>query len=377
MDDANKALKPGCYPDNWRYSQKVSSYCHKWEWDGACMPFNKTAIDFFRNGMQTCLQQAKDMGFDVLISPHLDDATKTDHWRNMVQYDPYAKDPHGYSYHDIMVAPLVDAVEAVYKDSGRTVWLGLQGEMGATVFFYPHQYKRMAQDVQARLGGGTMKVGVLLNNDFVPGVLTREILPPGEPGPGPLKPFSQWPQGEQLLRANPKPLFDVVDFIAMSNYVRVPANLVARDLEGDIVNFSQEMDILGLDVKKMIDGGKIFLVSEHGVGGGLSKCGNVTARTGEQVGKYPSLGIHFNYKKNMDPWQNSGPRDFRRRFYEATSEWLQKSETFTYRVDGLFLWNLVSWDVQGIHPASSSEEGTFSDDLIIALIQKHNDANKG
>jgi hypothetical protein len=29
---------------------------------------------------------------EVLISPHLDDGTKTMHWRNMLWYDPFTKD---------------------------------------------------------------------------------------------------------------------------------------------------------------------------------------------------------------------------------------------------------------------------------------------
>lgn len=38
----------------------------------------------------------------------------------------------------------------------------------------------------------------------------------------------------------------------------------------------------------------------------------------------------------------------------------------------MFLWNVVSWDVQGIHPASSSGEGTFKDDVITGWIKEHN-----
>ena len=38
----------------------------------------------------------------------------------------------------------------------------------------------------------------------------------------------------------------------------------------------------------------------------------------------------------------------------------------------MFLWNVVSWDVQGIHPASSSGEGTFKDDVVTQWIKEHN-----
>lgn len=36
--------------------------------------------------------QAHDMFDEVLISPHLDDGTKTMHWRNMLWFDPLVKD---------------------------------------------------------------------------------------------------------------------------------------------------------------------------------------------------------------------------------------------------------------------------------------------
>jgi hypothetical protein len=45
-----------------------------------------------------------------------------------------------------------------------------------------------------------------------------------------------------------------------------------------------------------------------------------------------------------------------------------------YKISGVFLWNVVSWDVQGIHPASSSGEGTFRDDVISGWIKEHNAA---
>lgn len=43
-----------------------------------------------------------------------------------------------------------------------------------------------------------------------------------------------------------------------------------------------------------------------------------------------------------------------------------------YRVDGLYLWSLASWDVQAIHYASSSSEGSYRDPIIAATITQHN-----
>ena len=43
-----------------------------------------------------------------------------------------------------------------------------------------------------------------------------------------------------------------------------------------------------------------------------------------------------------------------------------------YRVDGIFLWNDASWDVQGIYPESSSGDGSYRDPVVVAMIEKHN-----
>ncbi len=67
-------------------------YCNKWEWDSPCEPFSQDKIDRFTKNFKACLQKAHDMFDEVLISPHLDDGTKTMHWRNMLWFDPLEKD---------------------------------------------------------------------------------------------------------------------------------------------------------------------------------------------------------------------------------------------------------------------------------------------
>ena len=32
-----------------------------------------------------------------------------------------------------------------------------------------------------------------------------------------------------------------------------------------------------------------------------------------------------------------------------------------YRIDGLYLWNSASWDIQAIYPESTSSEGSYYD----------------
>jgi hypothetical protein len=45
-----------------------------------------------------------------------------------------------------------------------------------------------------------------------------------------------------------------------------------------------------------------------------------------------------------------------------------------YPVSGAYLWSILSHDPQGIHPATSTDKGSFKDDTIAAAIKAHNQA---
>lgn len=62
------------------------------EWNSNCEPFSDATVQRFKTGIKQCIQKAHDMFDEVLISPHLDDGTKTMHWRNMLWFDPLVKD---------------------------------------------------------------------------------------------------------------------------------------------------------------------------------------------------------------------------------------------------------------------------------------------
>jgi hypothetical protein len=70
-----------CNPDNWRLPSSVFEYCVKWEWDAPCRPPDAGAARKFEEGAARCVREAFDLGFrDVLISPHLDDASGKGYW---------------------------------------------------------------------------------------------------------------------------------------------------------------------------------------------------------------------------------------------------------------------------------------------------------
>ena len=60
--------------------------------NSGCEPWTRKELAAFTRGLTTCLSTAFDLFDNVLLSPHLDDGTKTGHWRNMLMFDPFKKD---------------------------------------------------------------------------------------------------------------------------------------------------------------------------------------------------------------------------------------------------------------------------------------------
>lgn len=86
-------------------------------------------MNTFRTGFTNCLRVAVELFDEILIAPHLDDGLKRGKWRNFLHNDPLWKDPHGYSFYDIMHKPILDAANAVMKP-GKIFWFGVEGEWG-------------------------------------------------------------------------------------------------------------------------------------------------------------------------------------------------------------------------------------------------------
>ena len=148
-------------------------------------------------------------------------------------------------------------------------------------------------------------------------------------------------------------------------------------------------------------GGKKLIWGEFGLGGGLSRCGDVVAKSAWQAGVFPYLGIQKTFEPGLSPWDASGvlqggtsdgnstrnstssdtgdtgatPREMLERYYDAALALLAQGGG-NYPVDAAFLWNLVSWDVQGVHPASRGDNGgSYADEYVVDKIQQHNSQN--
>lgn len=106
VDDRFKGRARTCNPDAWAEASRVDRYCYYYRWEDGCVPFNAAMVERVTTGLTGCLTAAFDLFDEVLVSPHLDDGTRTGHWRNMLVFDPLAKDAGGFSYDDIMIKPV-------------------------------------------------------------------------------------------------------------------------------------------------------------------------------------------------------------------------------------------------------------------------------
>eukprot|EP00877_Chromochloris_zofingiensis_P008388 jgi/Chrzof1/3802/Cz13g09110.t1 len=390
VDKSEIGIPNRCNPDMWRLNSKVDNYCALYEYDKPCTPFTAPIVQLFQRGFQTCLKEAYDLGFNVLISPHLDDGTKKGWWRQMLLFDPLKKDTYGYSYWDIMLQPILKSVNAVFKDPKRTVWFGLEGEMAATLFWYPKSWITITQNIWSSVskGGSKVLVGVTVGHNFLPGVINHApgtfgslpVTPYSLVGGGDLLPFNAWPSHTALAKNLPaiKQLLSTVDFIGVSNYGRVPVNPKPEDFEWGIQDMAEELKAMGISLSDLMKTrGTKLLWSEFAIGGGKSRCSDVVAGTPFEVGYFTSSGISTTYTRAKDPWKQYLPnasvplRDYMRNFYVQALKLLAKGGG-KYPISGVYLWNVVSWDVQGLHPASSSKEGSYADPVVTAAIKKHN-----
>ena len=224
-------------------------------------------------------------------------------------------------------------------------------------------------------------------------------------------PFSQWPPEAQARITATAPdavlFLHSLDFIGFGQYgtpvnpsVTIQGDASHLEVPSTTYNITclleAELVVLGFDLRGWLaQGGKMLVWGEVGIGGGLSRCGDVPARIAWEAGIFPSLGVTTPFDPKLNPWGNPAaeetkgsngskdmyllggkvvttPTDMRRLYYDAVLGALAVGEA-GYPVGGAFIWSLASWDVQGIHPASKGREGgSYADEYIIHRIKEHN-----
>ena len=165
----------------------VDYYCYDRTYDHnghvQCPAATSDAIERFRWAMQRCFQRAIDSNVSIALSPHVDDGRGEGRWRNLLAFDPLEK-RNGYSYADVVLYPLAEALRAVVKAETK-IYFGMQGEMSATVFKYPQSWRRLIPDLRQRLALSNAKpwnthIGVNTNFNKICGCVGADIIDPAE-----------------------------------------------------------------------------------------------------------------------------------------------------------------------------------------------------
>lgn len=102
------------------------------------------------------------------------------------------------------------------------------------------------------------------------------------------------------------------------------------------------------------------------------------ARGPADVALRPFFGVYGPYNAARDPWVMPANAAFRRQFYSSAMAWLADPNNKQYRLAGVFVWSMASWDVLGIHPESYEAPGAagggYRDAAVVAAAARYNSA---
>ncbi|KDD73735.1 hypothetical protein H632_c1882p0, partial [Helicosporidium sp. ATCC 50920] len=359
----------GYYCYNRFNATEVDYWCYKKNQDDhTCSEVTPTQMSDFSSNFGKCIKRAADLGLNIAINARVDDGRSLGGWRNTIDFSPTEK-LGAWSYVSAILYPIVDAIK-LGANPDTKVEMVLQGEMGATVFMHPDEWvdarhlvkNRLVSDASAgaNLAADNVKIGLALNNNKLCGCIGVEIVDGDEYLRFLQANFDQYASIFDMHAI--RDAFQAYDFVGVSAYVpmRKP-EIEVCEFEGLMERMDEEFSYYKITLEQLLGEGKGLHFIEFGVGGGLSSDGGEIATTAEQAAYYPFFGRYGPYGCATDPFQMCSPnlpstvRDYRREYYATFSKYLLGGGC-KYRVEAVYIWNLASWDVQGIYPISFSNE---------------------
>ena len=355
----------------------------------SCPPVSQQDIYEFANGMHNCFARAVSYNLSIAITPQIEDGTGNNIWRNTLLFDPLVPYQQ-YSYMDVMLQPLADAVQRVLSNDAK-LWFAIQGGMGASLCQHPKSYLTILQALQmlrktllTSMPGDSqsnLKFGISSNFNKLCGCTLLDVLEPEEY-------MSQFPATFAAIKhtfdmPSIQSLFKDIDYFSISTQIGLKPGFPPGDLQHAVDFFARELEYFGVNVSQLLqEFDKELHWVEVGVGGGggLGPRQVAPARDATQAAKFPFVGILGQYKQNTDPWMlysinttNSPVRDYASFFHQQVVEYLWKQHEYKYPVDAAFLNNIGSWDIQAVHPESSGSEGSYAYPAVVDTIKYHNE----
>lgn len=333
--------------------------------DGKCLKPTPQLLKRVEAGFSKCFKAALDKGLSIGIVPHLDGEGpyETRLWRNQAVFYPFEKF-EGYSYFDIMIDPIVKALLGLSGVIRSRIDFALQGEMGATVFHYPYAYLTIAKDVRRNLKAKVpdLRVGISLNGNRIAGNEIGTLPRPSDYQ----REAIYLPNRQKNLppgvaqKQNILALFSYVDFLGMSHYGKLlnPARPTVLDFDNYVHEFAVELKAFGINLTQFFNPKtkREFHLSEFGHGG--------TSPQDPYLGANPGSG--------QNPWETPQNQEILCGYFEAAGLFLSgTAPAVIWGADKAFIWNLGSWDIQGIYENDFLRD-RYRQSNIVEFIKVHN-----
>jgi hypothetical protein len=325
------------------------------------VPVSPNNLRVLTTGMNACFKAAVNLGFTTIeVTPHIDDGMGRGGWRNALVMNPLRKYDGDFSYYDIIIRPVVNAINAVISGvpPGKRVhiYMSMQGEMNFMLWKFPTEWHRMMNIIRRSLPTGA-KVGISVNFNKLCGLsfCTPDIV-------------------STLNISSIKLLLASIDFLGMSSYPSVSPQPKPTDFQRDVVTLANEFKKLGINLQNLLRAPhKELHFSEFGIGG--ATCTHQPATSASEAVKCPYYGIFGDYKASTDPWRNVTMRRFISDYYKAAVKWAAMGTGPTFNVSHIYMWNVASWDVTGIYHTDTNAQGSYKVGDVVTTLKKWNDLN--
>ena len=363
----------------------ISYFCfhRSYNTDGtvSCQPAAQQDIDTFEHSMKACFRRAVEYNMSIEISPRLQHSTERTIPSNTLDFNPLME-YEGFSYMSIMLTPLARAVNGAINNKTQ-VWMSLQGQMGLSLFKYPMEYMQASGTTYYTLHEGLpddwphlLHIGASLSFYKLCGCILTDIADPAE--------YTElFPDAFKAVKHNfdfeiLHELFKRLDFISVAGLAPLLSNFSTGDLQTTLQLFAKELSEFGINLHHMLTKQGLALHwVDFGIGG--YTVDGQPAVTAADAAQSSAFGVSGRYSQVSDPWRlyslhrsETPVRQFLSYFYNNTAEYFWKQHQYKYEVDAAYLYSFGSWDIQAIHPDSTSVEGSYQFQLAYGIIRYQN-----
>ncbi len=273
------------------------------------IPLSHSITRDYQNKLSICIKKANDLNLSPTVTVHLDDL-KQRIWRRKINFSPLQRYKN-FSFKEA----ILDQTYQSLLFSKFSPELYLTGEMDLSFARYTAQYYKIASGYKK-----DVKIGVSFN-------------------------FNRVFKAPSINMEMP------FDMVGISNYLPVPSSCSKDSFKKHIKKIKKQLKKVGLDHLPLN-------FNEIGLGGFSKRMPAIL------ITIFPHKGVSGKQNIETDPWTSTSKREIRYKYHKCLLSFLKE----TNDIKSAFLWNLDSWDVQGLYHYSTG----YKDSKIQDLIYRHN-----